>query len=142
MTFTTTQNQMVFYEKPGCSGNAKQKKLLSSENIKYEVRSILDTNWNKESLESFFEGLDTKDIINQFAPKVKSGEINISKITKDEIIELMIKEPILIKRPLIEIGENKIVGFDMEKINSILKTDLNSKENLSTCQSSDPCKSV
>ena len=142
MNFSTTKNQMIFYEKTGCAGNAKQKKLLTSAGIEYEVRSMLDTAWNKQSLGSFFEGLEKENIINQFAPKIKSGEIDIRKISKDEIIELMIKEPILIKRPLIEIDENKIVGFDMDKINELLNTSISSDSSICTCQSSDPCKSV
>ena len=133
---------MIFYEKTGCAGNAKQKKLLLSEGISFEVRSMLDTPWSKESLEPFFEGLKKEQIINPFAPKIKSGEIDIKDYSKEQLIELMIAEPILIKRPLIQIGDIKICGFDMAKINSILKTNISSDENISTCQSSDPCKSV
>lgn len=140
--FRTIEKQMIFYEKTGCGGNARQKKLLEAEGISFEVRSMLDTQWCKESLSPFFEGLEKEEIINQFAPAIKNGELNIAKYNKDEIIEMMIKEPILIKRPLIEIGATKICGFDLEKINSILKTNLDADAKISTCQSSDSCASV
>lgn len=142
MNFRTDEKQMIFYEKTGCGGNARQKKLLESEGITFEVRSMLDTPWSKESLTPFFEGLEKEDIVNPFAPAMKSGELDITKYSKDEIIELMIKEPILIKRPLLEIGATKVCGFDLDKINEILKTNLNADEKISTCQSSDSCNNA
>lgn len=142
MNFRTDEKQLIFYEKTGCGGNARQKKLLTSEGISFEVKSMLDTKWSKETLNPFFEGLSKEDIINPFAPKIKNKELDISKLSKDEIVELMIAEPILIKRPLIQIGEIRICGFDMDKINSILKTNLDADQKISTCQSSDPCASA
>lgn len=142
MNFRAEEKQLVFYEKTGCGGNARQKKLLEEQGITFEVRSMLDTKWSKESLEPFFKGLEKEEIINPFAPKIKNNEIDISKLSKNEVIDMMIAEPILIKRPLIEIGNTKICGFDMEKINSILKTNLDADKTISTCQSSDSCASV
>ncbi len=134
--------KIIFYEKPNCAGNTKQKKLLTLNGISFEARSILDTPWDKISLNSFVEGLDTKDIVNNFAPKIKNNEINIATISKEKIIELMIEEPILIKRPLLEIGETKICGFDIEKINQILHTNICEHISISTCQSEPKCTSV
>ena len=131
--------KVIFYEKPNCVGNAKQKKLLTLNGISYETRNILDTEWTKTLLHSFFEGLDTKDICNPFAPKIKNNEIDIGTISKEVLIELMINEPILIKRPLLEIGEVKICGFDIEKINQILQTNICENIAISTCQSGSQC---
>ncbi|HFU76519.1 MAG TPA: arsenate reductase family protein [Arcobacter sp.] len=133
---------MIFYEKTGCTGNKKQKELLIKNGIDFETRSLLDTKWNKKTLESFFEGLELHEIINQFAPKIKHNEIDLTTISKDKMIELMISEPILIKRPLIEIGTYKICGFDIDKINNYLLTNLNPNNTISVCQSETPCKSV
>jgi nitrogenase-associated protein len=136
------KKSVVFYEKPGCAGNKKQKDLLKTHGVEFEVKSMLDTPWSVESLSSFFDGLEKDKIVNQFAPQVKSGEIIPEKLSKDELINLMIKEPILIKRPLIEVGEDKVCGFDIPKLNKLLNLDLDSKKEIGTCQSSDPCKTV
>ena len=134
--------KVIFYEKPNCAGNAKQKKLLTLNGISYEMKSILDTQWTQTLLHSFFKGLDTKDIYNPFAPKIKNNEIEITTISKNELIELMIQEPILIKRPLLEIGETKICGFDIEKINQILHTNICENITMSTCQNGSQCTSA
>ena len=132
----------TFYEKTGCSGNAKQKELLKSHNISFSVKSLLDTSWSKESLGEFFKGLDTKDIFNPFAPQIRDKEIDISKLSKDEAIELMIKNPILIKRPLLDINGVKVCGFDIEKINELLNVNIDTNKKLNTCSSSDSCTNV
>ena len=132
----------TFYEKTGCSGNAKQKELLKSHNISFSVKSLLDTSWSKETLSEFFKGLETKDIFNPFAPQIRDKEIDISKLSKDEAINLMIKNPILIKRPLLDINGVKICGFDIEKINELLNTNIDTNKKLNTCSSSDSCTNV
>ena len=132
----------IFYEKTGCSGNAKQKELLKSHNISFSVKSLLDTSWSKETLSEFFKGLEIKDIFNPFAPQIRDKEIDISKLSKDEAINLMIKNPILIKRPLLDINGVKICGFDIEKINELLNTNIDTNKKLNTCSSSDSCTNV
>lgn len=132
--------KVIFYEKPGCQGNAKQKKLLGLYGVVFEARSILSEPWSEDELHSFFEGLEKEDIINKFAPKIKSGELKLSDYTKDELVKLMLKEPILIKRPLLILGEQKVCGFDVKKINSILNKEICAGVSISTCQSSVPCK--
>lgn len=134
--------KVIFYEKPGCSGNAKQKKLLGLYGVAFETRSILSTPWSEDVLNSFFNGLEKEDIINKFASKVKSGEINISDYSKEELVKLMLQEPILIKRPLLVLGDKKVCGFDVEKINKILGKDICENVSISTCTSSIPCKSI
>ncbi len=139
MKFTQNPYKVIFYEKTGCAGNKKQKELLRLNGITFETRSILDTSWDKESLESFFKDLEIDNIINQFAPQIKNNELDLSSISKEELIELMCTTPILIKRPLLEIGDEKIVGFDTKKINSILGSNICANAKISTCQSSDSC---
>jgi arsenate reductase len=142
MIFQTEKPKVIFYEKTGCSGNDRQKKLLRLNSIDFEVKSILDTTWDKETLGCFFENLEKKDMINQFAPQIKNNKIDISQISKDELIKKMCETPILIKRPLLEIGEDKIVGFDIDKINTLLGSKISDSINISTCLSSDNCTTL
>ncbi len=132
----------TFYEKTGCSGNAKQKELLKNHNISFSVKSLLDTKWTNDTLSQFFEGLDVNEIFNPFAPQIRDKEIDIIKLSKEEAINLMIKNPILIKRPLLDINGTKICGFDIEKINKLLNVNIDTNKKLNTCSSSDSCTNV
>ena len=142
MNFTKDKYKVIFYEKTGYSGNKRQQKLLSIHGISFHTKSLLDTKWDKTTLSSFFIGLSKDDIINKSAPQIKNKEIDITKLSKDELIELMCKNPILIKRPLLTIGNNKICGFDIEKINKTFKSNICESIQIETCLSSDPCVSV
>ncbi|RXJ69361.1 arsenate reductase family protein [Halarcobacter ebronensis] len=136
------KKRVVFYEKPGCAGNKRQKEVLRANRVEFEVKSMLEEKWNTQTLNSFFYGLEKEQIINQFAPQVKSGELNIENYTKEELINLMIKEPLLIKRPLIEVDDIRICGFDIPKLNLALNLELDTNKEIDTCQSSDSCTTV
>jgi len=142
MNFSTNPYRIVFYEKVACAGNAKQKKLLESYGLSFETRDLLETSWDMDSLKSFFKGLNKEDIINPFAPQIKNNLLDISKLSKEELIQKMCINPILIKRPLLEIGEFRLCGFDIQKINKILNIDICKDLSISTCQSNKPCTNV
>jgi nitrogenase-associated protein len=142
MQFMPNQYTIIFYEKTGCAGNQRQKEVLKKNALPFQTKSLLDTPWTKERLEPFFKGLNKSAMINQFAPKIKNKELDIEQYTKEELIELMCSEPILIKRPLLQIGKHHICGFDIEKINQLLDTTICEKISISTCQSEDSCKSA
>ncbi|RXJ60042.1 ArsC/Spx/MgsR family protein [Candidatus Marinarcus aquaticus] len=133
---------VIFYEKTGCLGNARQKSLLKKHGVEFEVRSMLDTVWTKESLEPFFDGLEVEQIINPFAPAIKNSEITVESLSKEQAVELMIQEPILIKRPLLQINQQYFCGFDISILNAVLNIHMPIPENINTCTSSEICKSV
>lgn len=133
------KKKVTFYEKTGCLGNKRQKEVLKANGVEFEVKSMLDTKWDKTTLESFFEDLEKEQIVNETAPKIKSGEIDVASLTKEQLIYKMISDPILIKRPLIIVGDTKICGFDIPKLNSALNLKLDTKKEIGTCQSSDSC---
>ena len=132
----------LFFEKSGCGGNARQKELLKKHNITFEVRDLLNTKWSYEDLVGYFDGLEIVDMFNSFAPQVRDREIDITKLSKDEAINLMIKNPILIKRPLMQINGAKICGFDIDKINQLLKSNIQTDKKINNCLSGDKCTSV
>lgn len=140
LSFSTSK--VIFYEKTGCSGNARQKALLKEYGVSLDVRSMLDTAWDKPTLEAFFEGLSPKEMINPFAPQLKDETFNLEAHTKESLIEQMLKTPILIRRPLLQIGEVKLCGFDIEKLNALLKISMPTPEHINACLSSDTCNNA
>ena len=142
MMFKTTPNQVIFYEKTGCSGNARQKALLKEHGVTFEVRSLLDTKWDAQTLNAFFEGLSPKEMLNPFAPQLKDGTFKLENYTKESLIEKMVQEPILIRRPLMQIGTVKLCGFDIPRLNSLLHVKMPVPENINACLSSDACNNA
>lgn len=127
-----------FYEKPGCGGNARQKEKLIKAGCALVVKNLLTTEWKSCELQEFFTGKPQSEWFNMSAPLIKDGFLNPAVLTKEQALEAMIKEPILIKRPLIRKGDIKISGFDPSEIKAKLGLDVG--EVPSTCSPADPCQ--
>lgn len=104
--------QVIFYEKPGCINNTKQKKLLVGAGHEVISKNILETHWDKDRLVRYFEDKPVAQWFNTTAPRIKSKEINPESFNREQALALMVEEPILIKRPLIRVGNRRIQGFD------------------------------
>lgn len=109
---------IIFYEKPGCGGNAKQKALLRAARHTLEVRDLLQWPWTAESLLAFLAPLPVAEWFNRAAPSVKSGEIAPHKLNADAALALLLAQPLLIRRPLMALGEQRMVGFDAARVHA------------------------
>ena len=104
--------KLLFYEKTGCKGNARQKVILEANGYTLEVKSILDESWERDQLRPFFGDRPVSDWFNWKAPAVKQGEIDPSSFDPESALDIMLREPILIRRPLIETNGQRMCGFD------------------------------
>jgi nitrogenase-associated protein len=110
--------RITFYEKPGCGGNARQKELLRAAGHTLTVRSLLAEAWTRERLLAFFGSLPVAQWFNLSAPKVKTGKINPETIRAETALALMLEDPLLIRRPLMESEGKRKVGFVPEEIDA------------------------
>lgn len=110
--------KVVFYEKPGCGGNARQKALLMSSGHEVDARSMLTEQWDAATLRSFFGEKPVKDWFNLSSPRVKSGAVNPDQLTADAALAMMIADPLLIRRPLMQVGERRASGFDQAEVDA------------------------
>lgn len=131
---------ILFYEKPGCSTNAKQKKSLKDTGYMVITRNILELEMHKEELFSYLKNKPLQEWFNPSAPKIKSGEIDPKDFSSQEALGLLLREPILIRRPLININGHHMCGFDMKAIENALGFSL--KDQLDeNCSLSNKCLS-
>lgn len=111
---------ILFYEKPGCGGNAKQKALLTAAGHTLDVRDLLTTPWTVETLRPFFGTRPVADWFNRSSPRVKSGEVVPETMTPETALAAMLADPLLIRRPLLESGGRSECGFDTALITAWL----------------------
>lgn len=107
---------LIFYEKPGCANNARQKQLLREAGHDVVARDLLREPWTTQRLQDFFQGLPVSDWFNRAAPEVKSGAIDPARVDVPTALGMMLNNPLLIRRPLIEADGWRLVGFDAETI--------------------------
>jgi len=109
---------VTFYEKPGCSNNTRQKKLLTAAGHQVVAKDILTETWQAERLRAFFGELTVRDWFNYSAPAIKHGEIEPDKLTEQEALALMLENPLLIRRPLMQVGDTLMAGFDQQAVDN------------------------
>ncbi len=108
--------EIIFFEKPGCGGNARQKKVLSDSGHRLTVKDLLSHPWNAAELLAFMGKLPTDLWFNRASPRVKSGEIVPEAQTPDSALALLLSDPLLIRRPLMQVGDSRMVGWDEGKV--------------------------
>jgi arsenate reductase len=111
---------ILFYEKPGCATNQLQKELLRVSGFELDVRNLLREPWTLETLRPFFGDKPVHQWFNHSAPAIKYGNIDPFGLSGEQAIELMLSQPILIRRPLIRFGSNAVAGFDNPQILALL----------------------
>lgn len=111
---------VTFWEKPGCGTNARQKLALANSGHTLDVRSLLTEPWTAERLKDFFGATPVASWFNPAAPKVKSGAVKPDAVEAEAAIALMLAEPLLIRRPLVEVDGARCAGFDREPVTSLL----------------------
>ena len=111
---------ITFWEKPGCAGNARQKAVLTAAGLELDARDLLTYPWTREELESFVGGLPITEWFNRSAPRVKGGEIVPEELDREVALAALLAEPLLIRRPLMIIAGQRLVGFDVRAIEAAL----------------------
>lgn len=101
-----------FWEKPGCANNARQKALLVASGHTVVAASLLSEPWTAAGLRGFFGDRPVADWFNRASPRVKAGEVVPEAMAAADALEAMLADPLLIRRPLIEVDGRREVGFD------------------------------
>lgn len=125
--------RVLFYEKPGCINNTRQKRMLEALGHALEVRNLLAEEWTVERLRPFFGDLAVADWFNPSAPRVKSGEVDPTRLDEDEALRMMTADPLLIRRPLIETADGRMAGFDACPLLDGLGVVLPGDEDIQSC---------
>jgi len=125
--------RVIFYEKPGCINNTRQKKLLKAAGHHVEEKNLLTEPWTAAKLLAFFNNLPVHAWFNQSAPMIKSGDIDPEMLTAAQAIQCMLKDPLLIRRPLIEIGDTKVAGFESQQVEELLSVKVGKNISLENC---------
>jgi nitrogenase-associated protein len=131
--------RVIFYEKPGCINNAKQKALLWAAGHEVIAYNLLKTPWTVATLRPFFCDRAVSEWFNRTAPRIKSGEVVPEQLSSETALALMIQDPLLIRRPLIQVGDEYQSGFDRTKLDAWIGLAPPSLfEDLETCPRTQP----
>jgi len=115
---------VLFYEKPGCTTNARQKKLLFNAGCTLIVQNLLQLDMGSEELFTYLQDRPVCEWFNPNAPAVKNGEIDPFAFDEASALPLLLEQPILIRRPLISVDGHRMCGFDQKRIETLINAPL------------------
>ena len=107
---------VLFFEKPGCINNTRQKVLLAAAGHTVQAKSLLTEKWTADRLRSFFGELPVTQWFNLSAPRIRDGELDYEDLSEGDALKLMLADPLLIRRPLMEVDGECRVGFDPDAV--------------------------
>ena len=110
---------MLFVHYPKCSTCQKAKKWLEAHQIAYEERDIKTENPSKEELKGWYEksGQELKKFFNTSGMLYKSMQLKdkLPGMTKEEQLELLGTDGMLVKRPILVGDDFVLTGFKEEQ---------------------------
>lgn len=125
--------RVLFYEKPGCVNNTRQKAILASAGLEVEACNLLTEPWTAERLLSFFGARPVAEWFNRSAPAVTSGRVDPGAVSAEQALALMLVDPLLIRRPLLDVEGWRSVGFEAADVMALLGIDLNTAQADESC---------
>lgn len=107
---------IVLYAKKSCIQCKKAIAFLTKKGVPYLVKDIVHEPPPRSLLEKVIKAENIYASLNQRSTTYKDNQLGKRRTTKNEAIRLMLKDPNLIKRPLI-IKDNKAYqGFDEKSL--------------------------
>ena len=106
---------MEFICYPKCTTCRKAEKWLNDNGISYELRDIKENNPTYEELSDWYakSGIVLKKFFNTSGLLYKSMGLKdkLAGMTEDEQLRLLATDGMLVKRPILIVGETVLVGF-------------------------------
>jgi nitrogenase-associated protein len=109
-----------FFGKPNCRNNEKQKMVLRTAGHTVIEHDITSCDFTAYSLRSYFGDIPVVNWFNVTAPAIKTGTVDPSLLGAEEALQAMLTDRLLIRRPLLQLGDIRMCGFDTAEIDATL----------------------
>jgi arsenate reductase (glutaredoxin) len=106
---------LIFYWYPKCGTCRKAKKWLDDHQLTYQMIHIVENPPSRDELEQLHikSGLELKKFFNTSGQKYRELGLKdkMKSASEEELLDLLVSDGMLIKRPLLTNGEKVTVGF-------------------------------
>lgn len=108
--------EIVLYAKKSCTQCKKAIAFLDKKGVSYLLKDIVNEPPPRSLLEKVIKAENIYASLNQRSTTYKDNQLGKRRTTKNEAIRLMLKDPNLIKRPLIIRDNRAYQGFDEKSL--------------------------
>jgi len=90
--------------------------------VEINDRDFFKEPFTRAEIEALLQGKSASEMFSFRSPSFKELGLNQDKLSDDDLIRLMLKEPRLIRRPVVKIGKKVYFGADTKMLSDILKS--------------------
>ena len=111
-------NNIVIYHNPRCRKSRETLNLIKSNNIEPTIILYLKEKLLKKDIFSILKKLDLhpRKLLRNAEIEYKNNNLSDPNLTKDQIVDFMIKYPILIERPIVIKGDKAVIARPPENV--------------------------
>jgi arsenate reductase/regulatory protein spx len=105
-----------------CTSCRKTEDVLKQSGVEYEKREFFKHRFTPEELRSLLDtvGLKPSDVLSTRSRVYKERNLAEADLTEDQMVELMVEEPTLLRRPIIVNGDRVVVGYNEAKLRDLI----------------------
>lgn len=110
------------YVSPSCTSCRKAKSWLEEQDLEFEEKNIYHEPLTKDEIKEILMLTDegTEEIISYRSQAYQNLEVDIDTLSMNELLDLFIEEPSLIRRPIIMDDRRLQIGYNEEEIRMFL----------------------
>lgn len=107
---------------PRCSKSRTTKQILDDRNVDYQVVEYLNNAPEKNELIQILEMLDMepRELMRKGESAYKENNLSDESLSRDQLIDAMIANPILIERPIVIANGKAVIGRPPESVLDII----------------------
>jgi len=115
-------SKITIYEKPTCTTCRKVAKAFSEQGIDFDKVNYYIKPFTKSKLKELLNkmSMNPSELLRKNDESYKKFKSKITQLTEDEILNLMIKNPDLVQRPIVENGNRAILARPPERIKEVM----------------------
>ncbi len=115
-------SEIIIYHKPTCSTCRTVIKLVEESGHPFTAINYYEKTFSKSKLKGLLKkaGLKSSDVVRKKEDIYKRMNLAQSQFTDDELLDILIKQPDLIQRPLVQKDDTVILARPPETVSTLL----------------------
>lgn len=112
----------TFYHNPACSKSRDGLELLQSRNVELDIVHYLEVPPTAIELKALVDklGLPARALLRDYEEAYQKLGLDNPDLTEEQLIDAMVREPILIQRPVLADSTRAVIGRPTEKLLELL----------------------
>ncbi len=110
--------KVTVFHNPRCSKSRAVLALLEENDISPEIVYYLETPLDSEALEEVLQklGMHVRDVLRRSEPEFEALGLEDESLADEIVLDLLVKHPILLQRPIVIVGSHAIIGRPPENV--------------------------